>query len=286
MRQHTGSTPEISGGRNYSPGFTIVIPFYNEAAYIGATLQSILEQDLKPSRILLIDNASTDESVSLIRVALAGAADIRTEIIQERRPGKIFALETASSLLDTEFVAFCDADTYYPPHYLQKAAEIFAQGRRSTVAAMAAGVTDDPDSKKGHFIRTKAAFVGKVLAKQCHTGGYGQVFRTAAFLEAGAYDHTRWGYVLEDHEIIQRILQIGDSKYDRDFWCQPSNRRSERSGVSWTTIEQVVYHLTPFILKDWFFYQFLANRFERRGLSNISLRAQPWVQPTKKSDVL
>ena len=87
----------------------------------------------------------------------------------------------------------------------------------------------------------------------------------------------RWPYVLEDHEIMQRIFKLGTSRYDFDLWCTPSNRRSDRTSVNWTLGEQVLYHLTPFALKDWFFYSFLARRFAARKLSQLNLREKTWT---------
>lgn len=260
-----------------APGVTVVIPFYNEANYIEATLGSLLAQERPPARFLLIDNASTDDSAARARAMLDRHPEIPAEILAESRPGKIFALEAASSRLQTGFVAFCDADTIYPPHYLRTAAAMIEAGGAELVGAMAAGLAADPGSFAGAVARRKTALVGRLLARQCHTGGYGQVFRTSAYLAAGGYDHRRWPYVLEDHEIVHRVLKSGRCAYHKDFWCRPSSRRASRADVSWTTFEQALYHLTPFALKDWFFYSFFAERLDARGMNNARLRAQPWA---------
>ena len=45
---------------------SIVIPFYNESLTLKETLQSLINQTLKPLEILLIDSGSTDNSSSII----------------------------------------------------------------------------------------------------------------------------------------------------------------------------------------------------------------------------
>ncbi|MEO0981603.1 MAG: glycosyltransferase family A protein [Pseudomonadota bacterium] len=252
---------------------SVVLPFYNEEGYLGATLASLAAQTRPPAEMLLVDNASTDASVEICRAFAADHPEIKVRVLSVETPGKIHALEGAMAEIATEFAAFCDADTYYPPHYLALADRLFAEGGAKTVAAMAVGVSD---GRGARFQRFKGAFVGRLLAKQCHTGGYGQVFRTEALRRAGGYCVDRWRYVLSDHEIMQRVLQHGRGAYHPDFWCRPSDRRTDRSGVRWTLAERLLYHLTPFQLKNWYFYKFLGPRFARRGLMQTRLRTQSW----------
>ena len=138
--------------------------------------------------------------------------------------------------------------------------------------------TADPESPEGRFQRLKGAAVGALLAKQCHTGGYGQIFRTEIVRKTGGYANAIWPFVLSDHEITHRMLKHGACAYHRDLWCRPSTRRGDRRRVSWTLFERLVYHVTPFALKDWFFYTFLWKRFEQRQMNITNLRAQPWAQ--------
>ena len=58
--------------------FSIVIPAYNEEAFIGATLKSLLAQDFAdPYEIVVVDNDSSDETAW---VAMAhGAIVVREE---------------------------------------------------------------------------------------------------------------------------------------------------------------------------------------------------------------
>ena len=247
--------------------WSIVLPYFNEHAYLPATLKSLREQTLKPARIILVDNASTDGSAELAR-SLTANAGIDVVHVHEPRPGKINALETGLARVDTAFVAFCDADTFYPSEYLARCNEIFADDD-TVVAAMATG---SPSTWK----RLKTLSVAKILYRQTHTGGFGQSFRTEALRQVGGYSAARWPFVLEDHEVMQRLFKIGRAKHAFDLWCLPSNRRSDRANVNWSMAEQLLYHLVPFALKDWFFYSFLTKRFTRRGLANVNLREKTW----------
>jgi glycosyltransferase involved in cell wall biosynthesis len=43
---------------------SVVIPTYNSAKVIGATLDSVLRQTVPPDEILVLDDGSTDDTIS------------------------------------------------------------------------------------------------------------------------------------------------------------------------------------------------------------------------------
>src|SRR5690625_2639009 len=45
----------------------IVIPAYNEAAYIGATLESLVAQTYLPTKICVVDDNSTDATPDILQ---------------------------------------------------------------------------------------------------------------------------------------------------------------------------------------------------------------------------
>ena len=48
------------------PAVSIVIPMYNTEKYIGECLDSILAQTFKDFEVIVVDNCSTDNSVSIV----------------------------------------------------------------------------------------------------------------------------------------------------------------------------------------------------------------------------
>ncbi len=256
--------------------WSVVIPYYNEEDYLPNTLESLKRQSVGKFKLILVNNGSTDGSLEICRKHLDGRERIETIYLDEANPGQVHALETGIKAADTEFVAICDADTYYPRDYLQTASDIFKKSSPAVVAVMAASVTGDGNSIGGQLQRLKTYLVAQVFRGQLHTGGYAHAFRTDVLKLAGGYSKDLWPYVIKDHEMMHRVFKFGRAKYSFNHWCQASDRRSDRTNVRWTLFERILYHVTPYAMKDWFFYTFLTKRFEARQMNELKLRDRSW----------
>lgn len=253
-----------------SAKLSVIIPYFNESDYIANTLNSLCNQNLRDFVVILVDNASTDGSEEIARSVMAGYPTVKTIYAHQPEPGKIHALDLGLSLVTTEFVATCDADTGYPSHYLSTCLELLSES--GVCAALAVNLHAEPDAIQSRRRIAKVLRKSALFRSQCHAGGYAQAFRTSALLEAGGFSSPRWPFVLEDHEVVNRVMKRGKIVYRKDHYCFPSDRRTDRRAVSWTWEERMVYRFTPGRLKDWFFYDFLAKRFERRGMVQVRLR--------------
>ena len=253
------------------PAISLVLPYFNEEAYLAATLGSIAAQSERDFELILVDNGSTDEGLRVARAACEAMGDVAVQWLREERPGKIHALRTGIAAAAGEIVATLDADTLYPPDYLARVRREFAADAR---IAAAFAFNRPPDRQRASFDQRLHAWL---WPRKCHTGGFGQAFRRDLLEAAGGFDFERWPFVLEDHEIVHRIAPLGTLAYSADHVCHPSDRRSDRSDCNWTLWERVQYKLLPGSAMEQFFYGYLAERFTRRGLSTLRLRDKTWV---------
>jgi len=204
-------------------------------------------------------------------------------ILHEDKPGKSAALATGIAAVKTPFIATADADTYYPPDYIKNAATLFSNGGDTVVAVLAFPAIRENNGQT-FGMRHKNKIAVQLMPRQTHSGGYGQSFRTSALKAVGGFTAEIWPYCLMDHEIIHRLTKYQNNKarvlYDSNHWCAPSTRRVDRSKVRWTLSERLLYHVTPFQYRDWFFYSFLKSKFDARGVSELNLRRKEWINPT------
>lgn len=251
---------------------TLILPYYNEAGFIAATLASLAGQADRRFRLVLVDNASSDGSEQIARNACAAMPDISVSFLREPQPGKIHALRAGMAAATTDYVGTVDADTIYPPDYVKQALAIFARDP-SASCALAFGL----GPKAGRPMQlARLRLYARLFPRKCHTGGYGQNFRRDLLDQAGGFGIGIWPYVLEDHEIVHRMQKLGPILYGAGFFCLPSDRRDDRSRCSWSLAERIIYKLLPTVFMDWFFYRFLGPRMAQRGLGNLRLRERGW----------
>jgi glycosyltransferase involved in cell wall biosynthesis len=105
-------------GDDHIPLFSIIIPVYNTADYIGACIQSILRQDYKNFEIIAINDGSTDSSNQILdEFALI---DKRVQVFCKDNEGQGAARNYGLSKAQGKYVAFVDSDDTISAHLLSR----------------------------------------------------------------------------------------------------------------------------------------------------------------------
>lgn len=103
---------------------TVVIPAHNSANHIESAIESIENQTIKPAKILVIENASTDNTKQII-LERAKASSIPIHIISTDCPGVANARNMGFSLTETALIAMLDSDDIYEPTFMELALAAF-----------------------------------------------------------------------------------------------------------------------------------------------------------------
>ncbi len=107
----------------YQPFFSVVIPVYNvEDQMLRACIDSVLGQTYKNFEIILVDDASTQESVRKTLGKYEGRDGI-TIIYREENGNISRATNDGIKAAKGEFVALCDCDDLYAPNALYEIAK-------------------------------------------------------------------------------------------------------------------------------------------------------------------
>ncbi len=118
---------------------SVVIPTFNRAGQVCEAIASCLEQSLMPGQIVVVDDASTDDTAEVLREWLVqngfdeelgsyvNAMGVRIDYRRfPRNRGPAAARNEGLKLVDADFVAFLDSDDLLTPGSLAKRAEFLA----------------------------------------------------------------------------------------------------------------------------------------------------------------
>lgn len=101
---------------------SVVIPAHNEKDYIEKCLKSLFSQKRKPDEIILVDNASTDETATI-------ASKYNVTIIKEPRKGTVYARNTGFDSAKYDLIVRTDADSVPDKKWLYEIEKFFIKNK-------------------------------------------------------------------------------------------------------------------------------------------------------------
>ena len=97
------------------PVFSVIIPLYNKEDHIVETIQSILLQSYSDFEIIVVNDGSTDKSMT----QLSSITDNRIKVFDRTNHGvsqtRNFGMKQATG----DYIAFMDADDHWTPNHLE-----------------------------------------------------------------------------------------------------------------------------------------------------------------------
>ncbi|TCQ12412.1 glycosyltransferase involved in cell wall biosynthesis [Rhizobium sp. PP-F2F-G36] len=161
------------------PQVSVVIPLFNRAHLIGATLQSVMAQSFQDFEVIVVDDGSGDDP----RAAIATVDDARIRLVRQENQGASVARNRGVQEARGAFVAFLDSDDRFLPHHLATMVELltgrpdaaaYAQviadrGENRTFVKPSRGIRDDETMAdylvcRGGFVQTSTLVVSRSWA--------------------------------------------------------------------------------------------------------------------------
>jgi glycosyltransferase involved in cell wall biosynthesis len=96
------------------PTISVAMPAYQAERWIGATLESVLNQTSPPDEVVVVDDGSTDRTVDIAR-----RFGERVRVVQQPNAGVSAAYNRAFRESAGSYVAMCPADDLWEPHKLE-----------------------------------------------------------------------------------------------------------------------------------------------------------------------
>jgi glycosyltransferase involved in cell wall biosynthesis len=209
---------------------TAIVCAYNEARYLPACLFSLLSQTRPPDEILVVDNASTDDTGALAR-SVPGV-----RVLDEPERGLVIARETARREAKGDVLVYTDADCRTPIFWLERLERRFLAGE-APVAVTGPYRYYDWDWTGRALIRLYDVAVAPpthVLVHRVFGMGailYGGNFavRRSALARIGGFDR-RIEFHGEDTNLGRRLTPVGAIEVRPECWVWTSARRYRAMG--------------------------------------------------------
>lgn len=141
--------------KNNNPLFSVIIPLYNKEKYIKRAIDSVLKQTFQNFEIIVINDASTDSSLSVVK----SIKDRRIKVFDRKRNmGQYFVRNYGIKKAKGKYIAFLDADDEYKNFFLMTIVDLMFKYQDIKIYATAF-------KKIYNYVTTKKTFYGK--SKDC-----------------------------------------------------------------------------------------------------------------------
>jgi glycosyltransferase involved in cell wall biosynthesis len=193
------------------PAVSVILPFYNAAATLGETLDTIQAQTFTDFELIAVDDGSEDGSAELL--AARAREDDRIRLFQPGRQGVVEAMNYGLAQAQAPLVARMDADDRMAPQRL--GAQHACLQQRPELSLVGSRVRLFPEEAIGggfrEYIRWQndclaVADIAEEIYIELPIAHPSVMFRRQAVLAAGGY---RDGDFPEDYELLLRLHHRG-----------------------------------------------------------------------------
>jgi len=160
-----------------------VVPTFNSAAYLDATLNSIFAQTYRPIEVIVADDGSIDGTLDLVR-----RRPSLITVVRQNDQGPAATRNLGLGAATGEYVAFLDADDLWLPDKLMRQVARFAARPDLAISVTHAQLFWDDEVAEAASRRAVAPRAGPVA-------GYATTTLLAprlVFDQVGPFDRARW----------------------------------------------------------------------------------------------
>jgi len=160
--------------------YYIIIPTYNEEKFIALTLQSIVEQTVLPSKVVVVNDGSTDKTEEIVnsfveKYSFISVVNKSSDAIHLPGSKVIQAFQKGLETLDDNYdiIVKIDADLIFPSNYFETIIKHFQSDER---IGMVGGFC---------YIEKNGDWILENLTDKDHIRGALKAYRKETFLQIG-----------------------------------------------------------------------------------------------------
>ncbi|MBI2183620.1 MAG: glycosyltransferase [Thaumarchaeota archaeon] len=201
-----------------SPLVSVVIPARNEEKNLARTLESVTAQDYPNIEVIVVDDASTDSTLSIARSY--ASRDKRIRVLEvDTHPegwiGKTWACQQGAKEARGEWLLFTDADTNHAKHTLSSS-YLYAKSLGADIFSLIPAI-----ELKGVVAKSAAPILGSVIillypvrdvnnprSSQAYTFGAYVLVKKEPYFRIGGHESVK-DEIVEDRALGQKAKQMG-----------------------------------------------------------------------------
>ncbi|KAF2519612.1 glycosyltransferase family 2 protein [Flavobacterium salilacus subsp. salilacus] len=160
--------------------YYVIIPAYNEAAFISTMLQSLAQQSVLPAKAVVVNDNSTDDTAKITQSFCTkhqwlSLVNKTSETVHMPGSKVIQAFMAGYETVDEDYdiIVKLDADLILPHDYFEKVLDVFSKNKK---AGMAGGFA---------YIEHNGEWMLENLTDKDHIRGAFKAYRKECFLQIG-----------------------------------------------------------------------------------------------------
>jgi glycosyltransferase involved in cell wall biosynthesis len=179
---------------------SVIVPNFNDADSLQSFVGSCLNQSLKPTEIIIIDDASTDHSRKVIENLCKRDRSIKV-VYHKQNMGVIKSFNEGAKLATSEFIALRSANDFILPGFFEEATASLNTYKNAALACsdIAFFSTNPSNPQREHLnLSDRSAYINPdklswLLTEEHFLHGAAILLRRDAFISIGGYaESCRW----------------------------------------------------------------------------------------------
>ena len=223
------------------PQVTVVVPTFNPGHFLVEALDSVLAQTNQDWRLLLIDDASTDDSLSMVSHQLK---DPRIQLVRnETNRGQAASLNRGLEQVETEFFLQLDADDWLAPNAIERFLHESSRHGPQVALIVSSVIVFHQDTSRERPVRHSKwgrRYENRYQILLANLFPWQKFYRTTALKHIGGWSEEPDAHV-EDLAVFLRLIERFDFVWIDEllyyYRIHSSNITSDRakiaSGVEW-----------------------------------------------------
>jgi glycosyltransferase involved in cell wall biosynthesis len=189
---------------------SVVIPVYNGARFLSRTLKSALAQTYDSLEIIVVDDGSTDQTVSIVEAA--AAQDNRVRLFRMQRSGVAAARNFGVRQAQGMWIALLDADDLWHPEKITRQLALMRNSPSEVGLVYCWSIYIDEDDFVMLPAVAKSVAQGRVTMDLAQTNiienSSSPLIRRSCIAAVGGYDTTLKPHGAEDWKLYLALSEI------------------------------------------------------------------------------